>query len=295
MKIDISIIIVSYNTSDLLLQCLKSIYKQTLNVCFEVIVVDNASIDGSQQMVKNQFNDVILLESKENMGFGRANNLGVKNASGEFLFLLNSDTVLIENSLKSLMNYVQNSNDPNIAAVGCKMLGKNKNPNYSYGNFPSIYQEIFEYGISKLFRRYYKEKLCTSVIDTASRIKKVDYIIGADMFLRKTIFDKINGFDEDFFLYYEETELCYRLNQLGYKIIYFPNTSIIHYSGASSKKNEGINYWILEQFYKSKYIYYKKCHGVIMAKIVKYLAIPRTLIFYRKYSINQVLKLLLKS
>lgn len=291
---DVSIIIVNYNTNILIKQCISSIYKHTKDIQFEIIVVDNASTDGSIEMIKNEFSNVILIESDVNLGFGKANNLGAKQASGNFLFLLNSDTILIENSIKILKEYFENSNDPNDAVVGCKLLDINYYPHISYGNFPSIYQELFEYGLSKIFRKYYSKKLSPAVVPDKSQIKEVDYIMGADMFFKKAIFDAIDGFDEDFFLYYEETEICYRLKKSGYKIIWNPSTSIIHYIGASGKKQDEINYWILEQLQISKYLYYKKCHGNLMATIVKYLSITKTLITYRKFDTSRIVKILLK-
>jgi GT2 family glycosyltransferase len=155
MLLNISIIIVSFNTKELLSQCIKSIFKHTKGINFEIIVVDNASTDGSQQLIKSDFPKVILIESEINIGFGRANNLGAKHASGDYLFFLNSDTLLIENSIKILKDFIYSESDPNLAVVGCKLLDKNKNPHISYGNFPSIYQEIFEYGLLKIFKKYY--------------------------------------------------------------------------------------------------------------------------------------------
>jgi len=290
---DVSIIIVNYNTNTLIKQCIRSIYKHTKDIQFEIIVIDNASSDGSQLMIETEFPNVLLIESKENLGFGKANNLGVKQASGNFLFLLNSDTILIENSIKVLKEFLEKKNDPLVAAVGCKLLDINRKPHISYGNFPSIYQELFEYGLSKIFSKYFKKRLSPSVIDSGTQIKEVDYIMGADMFFKKTIFDTIEGFDEDFFLYYEETEICFRLNKFGYKIIWNPETSIIHYLGASEKNQNGINYWILEQLQKSKILYYKKCHGNTMATIAKFISIPKTLIRYRKFDTRKILSILL--
>ncbi|MEZ7945205.1 MAG: glycosyltransferase family 2 protein [Flavobacteriaceae bacterium] len=288
---DVSIIIVNYNTKDLILNCLQSIFDFTLGINFEVIVVDNASQDGSCNSIQDKFPQVNLISSKENLGFGRANNLGAKEASGTFLFLLNSDTLLFENSIKILKDFLENSNEQNIGIVGCKLVDSNKNPDISYGNFPTIYQEIFEYGLSKIFKKYFKNKLSPAVIDGGSLIKKVDYVMGADMFMKKEVFEAVGGFDEDFFLYYEETEICFRLNSLGYKIIWNPNTSIIHYIGASGKKQDGINYWILEQLQKSKILYYKKCHGNAAASIAKYITFPKALIKYRKFDIRKIFRI----
>lgn len=290
---DVSIIIVNYNTRDLLKQCVDSIFRYSIDLNFEIIVVDNASADGSTEMIKTEYPKVILIESKVNLGFGKANNLGAKQASGTYLFLLNSDTILIENSCKILKEYLENINDPNIAVAGCNMLDINRKTDVSYGNFPSLTQEAFEYGLSKIFRHYYLYQLSPAVRDSGQVIKSVDYIRGAAMFFKKNIFDENNGFDEKFFLYYEETELCFRLKKLGYQIMWNPNTSIIHYEGASGRTNDGINYWILEQFYKSKYLYFKKCHGQFIAIIVLLVSIPKVLIINRKLDVVRILKILL--
>jgi len=290
---DVSFIIVNYNTKILLRQCINSIYQHTKDIDFEIIVVDNASSDDSTEMIKCEFPKVILIQSKENLGFGKANNLGAKHALGNFLFLLNSDTILLENSLKILTEYYEKMSDPGIAVVGCRLLDINRKPQISFGNFPSFYQELFEFGPSKLFRTFYNERLSPGVAGRGSKVKEVDYISGADMFFKKAIFDKVGGFDEDFFMYFEETELCFRLKRLGYKIIWNPNTSIIHYGGASEQKLEGINYRTLELFQKSKHLYYRKCYGKFVANAIKYLTIPKLLIIFRKFDTIKILKILI--
>ena len=289
---DVSILIVSFNTVGLLKHCINSIYQYTTGLQFEIIVVDNASVDGSPQMVKDEFPNIILIESSENLGFGKANNLGAKKASGKFLFLLNSDTILIENSVKILNDFLDQSTNQSIAAVGCKLLDANHESQISYGNFPSISQELFEYGFYKLFGNFYSKNLSPNVRGTDNQIRSVDYISGADMFFRKSIFDQAGGFDETFFLYYEETELCYRLKQQGYQIIWNPGTSIIHYVGASSMNQNDLNYQTLELYYASKYRYFRKCHGLLTATIVKFIAIPKILMIYRKYDLQKIFKIL---
>ena len=295
METNVSIIIVNYNTKELLEQCINSIYTHTKDISFEIIIVDNASVDGSQQMIKNNYPHVVLIGSKENLGFGRANNIGVKHASGNYILLLNSDTILIENSIKVLVEYIENENDSSLGVVGCKLLDIHQKPDVSYGHFPTIYQELFEFGLSRIFRRFYSRNLSLSIIGNGEQIKEVDYIMGAAMFFKKSIFDSINGFDNDFFLYYEETELCFRLKRKGYRVIWNPNTSIIHYIGASGKSQDKINYWILEQLHRSKFIYYKKCHGMLMATAIKYLTVPKALIIYRKFDTARILKAILKT
>lgn len=292
---DVSILIVSYNTADLLQQCIRSVYRHTTGVQFEIIVVDNASADGSAQMVRDEFPEVILIEPTENLGFGKANNSGAKRASGTYLFLLNSDTILTENSVKILKDFIDQATDQRIAAVGCKLLDENREPQVSYGFFPSILQELFEYGCYKLFRKFYTDNLSPNIRDAGDQIKEVDYISGADLFFRKAIFDQAGGFDEAFFLYYEETELCYRLKQQGYKLIWNPGTSIIHYVGASGQDQNQLNYRTLELYYASKYRYYKKCHGKSAAVLVKFIAIPKILVIHRKADLRRIFNILISA
>lgn len=288
---DVSIIIVNYNTKDLISNCLKSIFEQTVEVKFEIIVVDNASIDGSQQLLKNNFPNILLIESPENLGFGKANNLGAKHAKGKYLFLLNSDTELIENSIKFLIEYFEQEKEIKLGAVGCKLVNKNLDPQASFGNFPSIYQELFEYGLRKIFNSYYNKKLSIGILGEENCIRAVDYLSGADILIQKKIFDSINGFDEDFFLYYEETEMCFRLKKRGYEIIWNPLTKIIHIEGASSKNNNFNNYLKLRQYYKSKFLYYKKCHGIYYAKFVKFITVPKVLLKNGLSSASMIIKL----
>lgn len=291
---DVSILIVNYNTRNILNHCIESIYQYTSDIKFEIIVVDNASADGSSEMIKAEYPEVILIESKENLGFGRANNLGAKYAAGTYLFLLNSDTILLENSIRILFDFFESANDPNLAVIGCKLLDINRRPHISYGNFPSITQELFEYGLSKFFRKYYLTKLSPSVSDDGNQIKEVDFIMGADLFFKRQIYDQINGFDEDFFLYYEETEICFRLKKKRYRVLWVPLTSIIHYIGASGNQTKVFNYWILEQLHKSKYLYFKKCHGILAAILIKYFSMPKILIIHRKQDMLRIFKILLK-
>ena len=293
--VDVSIIIVNYNTCKLTLQCIASIYQQTKGISFEVIVVDNDSSDGSADKIAAQFPGVNLIRSKTNTGFGKANNLGARQAKGKYLFLLNSDTVLIENTVKVQKDFLAQTKGQKIGVIGCNMLDANRQPITSYGNFPSIFQELFEYGFSKIFRDYYKSKVSIAVTDNSKAMKEVDYIIGAAMFFEKDTFNAFGGFDEDFFLYFEETEFCYRMAGLGYKVIWNPDTAIIHYVSASGKNGEGINYRIVEEFYKSKRLYFKKCHGKLTASVINYLSVPKVLINYRHFNMRKILRILLNS
>lgn len=285
----VSIIIVNYNTRELLRECIESIIRFTSNITYEIIVVDNCSMDGSVEMVKVIFPNVKLIESDENLGFGRANNLAVKNSRGEYLFLLNSDARLLNNSILIFYNYLKNA-QIKIGAVGGKLVDNKFKTSVSCGNFPTLKQEVFEYGLSKIFKIYYKNKLSLSLYLDEKNPVSVDYIMGADLFIKKSIFVENNGFDEDFFLYYEETELCYRLKQKSYTNIWIPGIEILHHWGESGKNKNIINFNIYKYMSESKYLYYKKCHGVLSAKLAILLSIPKII---KRHSINNLFPLIL--
>ncbi len=245
----VSIIIVSYNTCRLLCDCLDSIYQQTKELDFEVIVVDNASKDDTCQVLELSYPQVRLIRSAENLGFGRANNLGVQYAKGEYLLFLNSDTILLNNAISIFYQYAQeHSIDENIGVLGGILLDRELMPNISAGEFPTPKSE-FRYIFHKLFP-------VKNVSDKKQR--DVDFVVGADMFIRRDLFIEIGGFDPQFFMYYEETDLQYRFAKVGYirRIINGPR--IIHLEGGSfESKGLSLNRFIMSQ---KSYNYYLEKH-----------------------------------
>lgn len=255
---DVSIIIVNYNTKQLLADCLATIFEKTKNVIFEVIVVDNASTDGSEDYIKERYPDVKWINSGDNIGFGRANNLGAKYATGKYLFLLNSDTLLLNNAIRLFFDYAESHQQEKIGTLGSWLLNKEEMPNNSFGFFPCAKNEI-----NYLLGKYHlptKEDTITE--------KEVDYIIGADLFIEKRLFDELGGFDKNIFMYYEETDLQYRIAQrnLSRKII--PGPRIIHLEGGSFENNglsfkrfmmaqTSYNYYLHKHYNCFKYIYNK--------------------------------------
>ena len=247
----VSIIIVNYNTKDLLQNCLHSIYDKTISIDFEVIVIDNASKDGSVDLVKNGFKNVIIIENSINLGFGNANNLGIQIATGKYIFLLNSDTILLNNSVKILANYLDKN--PEVAISGGNLYNIALKPTISFCQFmPGILNDfdIFSGGI--LSKILYRKNFHYNYLDKNIFIN--GYISGADMFIRKDILNRTGLFDSDFFMYFEETELTWRIRNMGYKIASVPEAKIIHLEGAS----EIIKSNTLKRFFKSKYIYFNK-------------------------------------
>jgi GT2 family glycosyltransferase len=238
---DVSIIIVNYNTKNLIHNCLLSIYRQTKNIDFEVIVSDNDSIDGSVEMIKVEFPKVILIENKINLGFGAANNRGLDIAKGKYILYLNSDTVLFNNAIKIFYDFWESYPEPDkLGAIGCNLFDENFNITYSYENFPTIFNTIkrlIRINITLSIKtilclfKYDYQKLRKKII-YKQHIGMVDYIIGADLFMKN---DKNIRYDERFFLYYEETELQYRLSLFGKKRLLIDGPVIQHLMGGSNK------------------------------------------------------------
>lgn len=250
---DVSVIIVNYNTCNLTIQCIESIYKKTHDIDFEIIVVDNASIDNTVSTIRERYPQVILIESKVNLGFGRANNLGAKKAIGKYLLFLNSDTLLINNAIKILFDFI--SSDSEIGICGGNLYNAKMKPVQSYMRyFPSLFSEINELMSGSLAKVLYGKQ---ENFNTLSKPLSVAYITGADLMISKKVFDEFRGFSSDFFMYYEETELSYRIKKAGYLIKNIPDAKIIHLVGKSTTIKE--NYF--RMYFSSRKIFLKKCYS----------------------------------
>lgn len=255
-KAELSIIIVSFNTKDLLKNCLNSIYSTVNNVIYEIIVVDNASEDGSQDIIENEFPDVILIKNSINTGFARANNQAIKIAKGRYLFLLNSDAIATEHSLEGLISFMDAH--MKVAAAGPKVLNFNGTLQSKGHHFPSVlFGLIFllrlpvfvsENNLSKWFPRFYWDENDT---------RPVEWISGSCMFLRKEVVDKIGGLSEDYFMYYEDVEWCYRAKKYDHEIWYYPNSQIFHCNMSSP------NTMKLEVWKKSTKVFYRVHFGIL--------------------------------
>lgn len=257
--IDVSIIFVNYNTTKLLKECLESVNEQTIGINYEVIIVDNDSNVENKAELKELSEKYKVVLSDENLGFGRANNLGATYATGKYLFLLNTDTVLVNNAIKILFDYIESN--PECGVVGGNMLNKDMKPYHSYLRFlPNIKALIKDEILPSKFS-YYRNLENYNYNKTDAPLE-VGYITGAAFMIRKELFDKVGGFDKDFFLYCEECELCARVKKIGYRIINVPQASIIHYEGASMQTDEDFNAWRYAQMNgRSQFLYFKKVFG----------------------------------
>ncbi len=283
---DVSIVLVNYNTCDMTRDCLASIFEKTQDINFDVWVVDNASKDNSCEMIKNEFPQVNLIESKENLGFGRGNNLAFKEINAKYIFCLNTDTLLINNAPKILYDYMEAN--PQIGICGGNLYKKNGDHNESFGQIETFKELVYRtYKLDKLLNQR-KVKLDRN--NTKDEVKQVDYIIGADMMLRKEALDKAGYFDEDFFFYYEETELQSRIRDVGYEIWIYPKSQIIHLTSGSSSKERNIrkDLSIIGQFlFYKKRLKFKKIsfeQFFFMSKLIlRFFRYPKNVINIWKY------------
>lgn len=217
---DVSIIIVNYNTCSLLEQCLTSIINQTKDISYETIVSDNNSHDGSIEMIKTKFASVKIIENNDNLGFGRANNRALDIAQGKYIFYLNSDTVLLNNAVKYFYDYFESHAEERIGALGCNLVDNNFKFTHSYGTFPVYKKEVTYFFINSIKLLCKHILLSIKLLPTKKNsiqtsepyIGEVDYVTGADLFVKNNDFAR---FDERFFLYYEETDMQLNMQRHG--------------------------------------------------------------------------------
>ena len=247
--VDISFIIVNWNTRDILIDCLNSIYKTVTDIDQEIYVVDNNSTDGSQEAVKNGFPDVKLIENSTNTGFAHANNQALSVMQGRFAVLLNSDAVLQEDAIENLLNFMDNT--PGAGIAGVQLLNEDGSRQNSIDNFPSLETEILNKSILRFFfpdKYPGKGRIYHNPIE-------VDSVIGACMMVRKEAIDEAGFLDEDYFIFLEETDWCFRMYKKGWKVYHVPDSRVFHLSGHSKKKTPGESQI---EYYKSLYKFFRK-------------------------------------
>jgi len=233
--LDVSIIIISYNTREMTLECLKSVFEQTKDISFEVIVVDNDSSDGSAEKIETRFSDVNLIRSIDNLGFAKANNYAAEIATGRYLLLLNPDTVVLDSAIKKLYEFAISS--PGNRVYGGRTLFKDLtlNPSSCWRQQSLWSLACYSLGLTSLFRN-------SNVFDPESygswrrdTIREVDIVTGCFLLIEKEFWNVLKGFDLDFFMYGEDADLCFRAVKNGAIPIITPDATIVHYGGASEK------------------------------------------------------------
>ena len=227
----LSILIINWNTRDLVIKCVKSIFDRAGSLDFEIIVVDNHSQDGSIEALKKSFGanpKIQILQADENLGFAKANNLAYKNSSGEFIMLLNPDTEITDDALQRLAKYLETH--PEAGVVGPKLLNFDGTIQKSVRRFPGIWPSLVIFlGLHRIFP---PSKYLMSDFDYKREVE-VDQVMGAALITRRAIIEKTGFLDEGFWLWYEEVDFCKRVKLAGYKVMFYPEAQVKHHTGKS--------------------------------------------------------------
>ena len=278
---DISIIIVTWNTKDLLQKCLDSIYKTIHDITFEIIVIDNASEDDTVVMLRGKFPHITLLKNSRNLGFGAANNQGFRIMRGRYALLLNSDTVLTIHAVEGLFTFMETHPE---AAMACgQLLNADGSKQNSIASFPSLLtlmtnMPLLEYLFPKRYpsKRYNYEKPI-----------EVDSGIGACLLVRKKAIDEVGMFDERYFFFFEETDWAYQMKKAGWKIFHIPTAFIYHFQGQSIGRNVRSRI----EFYRSRYLFFRKWHRHAYYLLISSVIFSRLLINWLLTSAGNILTL----
>lgn len=263
---DVSIVIVNFNSANYSIECIRSVKEQT-SVSYEIIVVDNASTDDSVDVIRRNCKGITLIENKKNSGFAKANNQGFDQAQGRYLFMLNPDTIVLEKAIDQLVHFMDGHPDVGICAPkNVDKKGKNQ-PNCDY--FPSILNDVIEYlNLNRKFPNIALFNRGRLLNWGYHEFREVDKVMGCSLIIQSELYRSVGGLDNRFFLYFEETDLCYQVRKAKYKIMYHPLARIIHFGGESTKtekKKKLVAKTNMKYFFDSKFCFYKKNYGYGLA------------------------------
>ena len=257
----ISIIIVSWNTSGFLENCLGSIQANPPPSPFEIWVIDNASSDGSPRLVREKFPQVHLFENRENVGFARANNQAIRRCTSKYILFLNPDTLVTAGALQALIDFLDDC--PGAGAAGARILNPNGSLQISSHPRPTLARELWRLLHLDAFRSYSEYPLSKW---GANQPQEVDVLIGACLLVRKEVLEQIGLLDEDYFMYSEEVDLCLRIQRAGWRPYWVPQAEVVHFGGQSTQQVATEMFLTL---YESKIKYFRKHHGWLAAQIYK--------------------------
>lgn len=257
----LSIIVVNYNTYELTKQTIDSVLEKGLPFSYEIMLVDNKSMDESMAKLQRDYEKYIesgiikVILNEANLGFAKANNIGMKHSTGEYILLLNSDTYVVEDCLEKCMTYIENYNKGEIGALGCKVVLPDGTLDHACKRgFPTPKASLYYF-----LKWHKKDPIKYGLYDALhlgeDEVGEVDCLMGAFMLMPRKALDEVGLLDEDFFMYGEDIDLCYRIKAGGYKIVYYPEAKIIHYKGGSSKKRRNK---VIYDFHNAMWIFYKK-------------------------------------
>ncbi len=264
---NLSIIIINWNSADYVMKCIQTIQEETHETDYEIIVVDNASFDGCGERLSSLYPEVVFIQSQENLGFARGNNLGAKHASGSVLLFLNPDTEIRYHAIDRLYNCIQNM--PDCGVLGCKLLNRDGSIQTSCVRaLPTPLNQAVD---SDFLRRIFSRSSLWGTWEAFSSRQpcEVQAISGACMLLKSDVFQKVGGFSSEYFMYTEDMDLCFKVWRIGLKIYHVPNAVIVHYGGGSSKKQTSA--FSIVRMRESNYIYMLKNHGLYHARLYRFL------------------------
>lgn len=303
---DLTISIISHNTSGLLRDCLNSVYKNIKDIKFEIIVVDNNSTDDSVEMIRKEFPQVTLIQNKENVGFAKANNQALSRSKGRFFLLLNSDTVLLPNSLNEMVNFMDTH--PKVGAVGCRLVFPDGTPQpyiSKFLNLPSALWTVFLGFVNakvlvrspkwkRFIAKYFGLIIGKTInlylsyyLEDGKTVQEVDRVSGACMLVRHETIKDVGLLDENFFMYAEDSDWCFRMRQRSWKICVLPEVKVVHYVGQSS---EEMFTRTSPERYKSTCYFFKKYYGkkglILLIILVTLVATIQLGLFFPPYLLS---------
>ncbi|MFB0507409.1 MAG: glycosyltransferase family 2 protein [Thermodesulfobacteriota bacterium] len=257
---DLSVIIVNWNTRQLVVESLQSLYRAIGDFSMEVFVVDNGSSDGSVEAIRAAFPRVILVENAKNIGFARANNEALRRARGKYFLFLNTDVILQEYTVAALLEFMEKT--PQAGIVGAQLLNTDGTKQNSFDNFPTLLSE----GLNKsLLRMFFPNRFPSKRLSLSSPIA-VESVIGACMMVRKDAVDEVGPMDEDYFLFMEETDWCYRMRERGWRVYLVPQAQAVHLQGGTADR---VKVQAKLEYYRSRYSFFKKHRGTLQAGVLR--------------------------
>lgn len=258
----LTVVIVTWNTRDLLAVCLDSVIDTASGLDVEIVVVDNHSMDGTREMLASRYPDVRLVYNDENVGFARANNDAVKLSSSKYLLLLNSDARLLPGAVDALLEVM--ADRPEAGIVGARLVNPDGTFQASHTSFPSLAQEFFILtGLGRLiFGRWYP----SHGPEAEKGPRPIDYVQGACMLIRRPVFEQLGGLDEGYFMYAEEVDLCYSAHLAGWQVWYQPAAQVLHLGGASSRNRPTARE---ADLYRSRVRFFRKHRGDSQAVVLQ--------------------------
>jgi hypothetical protein len=275
MEIDLSIIIVNWNSANFLKKCLESISNTTKGITFEIIVVDNASYDGCERIAEEDSLDIVFVQSDRNVGFGKANNLGYRYSSGRNLLFLNPDTEVLQSAIPEMLRYLDSMKDA--GAIGCKLLNGDRSPQTScIQAFPTIMNQLvdMEY-LRKRFPMWDFWGIKALFSDQQYPVE-VDVVSGACIMIKHDVFEEVELFSTDYFMYAEDVDLCFRIKKAGYKVYYTNKASIVHHGSGSTNCRSEVIFPVL-MMRESVLGFLKKTRGAIYGEIYRFAMITLSL------------------